>query len=86
MSGPHDPRTWTWPLTGTPDSLANTPRVEYDFLECPHKHDRRCEYRVRIAVNAFEFTLKEHLAKSCPLRTDPEYVLPDGYQLGSGLA
>lgn len=66
MSDPHDPRSWTWPL-GKPESIGDP--LEMGWLECPHKNDRGCEYHVRIHVQAFDFNLKQHLAKTCPLRT-----------------
>lgn len=84
MSDPHDPRSWSWPF-GMPESLASTD-LQVTFLECPHKNDRKCEYKVRIHRKAHDFTLKQHLATSCPLRSDPGYVVPAGLKPFSELA
>lgn len=78
----HDPHTWTW--MDRPASLPSP--LEMVQLTCPHKDDRHCEYRVRIHRKAVDFTLKQHLAVSCPMRSDPTYAPPEDYKMGMGLA
>ena len=76
MNDPHNPRTWSWPF-GMPESLAATDHLLAE-LTCSNAQSRRCEYRVRIHRKAHDFTLKEHLEKSCPMRSDPDYKIPAG--------